>query len=75
MSQWSSSRISIAVLVTVTVAIAASTSAAQQSASAVVSLPDTAQVVNTLGGRVRVVPIKGLVYPWALDLINKIKIK
>ncbi len=69
MSQWSSSRISIAVLVTVTVAIAASTSAAQQSASAVVSLPDTAQVVNTLGGRVRVVPIKGLVYPWALDFL------
>jgi glucose/arabinose dehydrogenase len=33
------------------------------------TLADTPQVVNSLAGRLRVVPIKGLVYPWALAFL------
>jgi glucose/arabinose dehydrogenase len=32
-------------------------------------LPDGPQVLNTSTGRIRVVPIKGLVYPWALAFL------
>ena len=63
MLQWDSSRFSAAVLVTLTVVSAAGM--AQQP----VPLPDTPQVLNTPAGRLRVVPIKGLVYPWALTFL------
>src|SRR5262245_49342298 len=32
-------------------------------------LPDGPQVLNSSTGRIRVVPIKGLVYPWALAFL------
>ena len=66
MLQWSSLRISAAALVTLTVGIGAAVGQAQQPAPA---LPDTPQVVNSPAGRLRVVPIKGLVYPWALAFL------
>ena len=69
MLQWSSSRFSAAVLVTLAVTTAAPESKARQSAPTLTQRPDTAQVLNTLAGQVRVVPIKGLVYPWALAFL------
>ncbi len=77
MLQWSSLRISrripakisAAALVTLMVVIAAPVGRAQRSATTLVPLPDTPQVLNTTAGRVRVVPIKGFVYPWALAFL------
>ena len=66
MVQWSSVRISIAAVVTLTVGIVAPVGRAQQPAP---TLADTPQVVNSPAGRLRVVPIKGLVYPWALAFL------
>ena len=66
---WNSLRISTIVLLTITVGIAAPTSLAQQPEPILVSLPDTPQVLHSPVGRVRVVPIKGLVYPWALTFL------
>ena len=63
------SRIWAAVVVTLAVAISAPAGRAQRSATTLVSLPDTPQVLNTMAGRIRVVPIKGLVYPWALAFL------
>ena len=68
MFQWSASRISGAALVTVMVVITPSLGEAQQSATQA-SLPDTPQILSTSAGRLRVVPIKGLVYPWALAFL------
>ena len=67
MFQWSASRISAA-LVTLTVAITPCLGEAQPSATQD-SLPNTPQVLNTTDGRLRVVPIKGFVYPWALAFL------
>ena len=69
MLHWSSVRISAAALVTLTVGIAAPAGRAEQPAPNLVLLPDTPQVLNSRAGRVRVVPIKGLVYPWALAFL------
>ena len=66
MLQWSSWRIAAAALVTLTVGIGAPVGQAQQRAPV---LPDTPQVVNSPAGRLRIVPIKGLVYPWALAFL------
>ena len=66
MVQWSSVRISTAAVVTLTVGIVAPVGRAQQPAP---TLADTPQVVNSPAGRLRVVPIKGLVYPWALAFL------
>ena len=45
--------------------VAVSTGWAQQPRPTLVPLLDTPQVLNSVAGRIRVVPIKGLVYPWA----------
>ena len=66
MVQWRSVRISTAAVVTLTVGIVAPVGRAQQPAT---TLADTPQVVNSPAGRLRVVPIKGLVYPWALAFL------
>jgi glucose/arabinose dehydrogenase len=66
MVQWSAVRISTAAVVTLTVGIVAPVGRAQQTAP---TLADTPQVVNSPAGRLRVVPIKGLVYPWALAFL------
>lgn len=66
MVQWSPLRISAAALVTLTVGIVAPAGRAQQPAP---TLADTPHVVNSPAGRLRVVPIKGLVYPWALAFL------
>ena len=49
--------------------VAVSTGWAQQPAPTLVPLLDTPQVLNSVAGRIRVVPIKGLVYPWALAFL------
>ncbi len=69
MSPWSSSRISTAALLTLALVVTTPSARAQRSAANLVSLPDTPQVLNTPAGRIRVVPIKGLVYPWALAFL------
>ena len=66
MVQWNSVRISAAALVTLTVGIGAPVGRAQQPAP---TLADTPHVVNSPAGRLRIVPIKGLVYPWALAFL------
>ena len=62
-----SSRISVAAVVTLTVGLASPTGRAQQGAPTL--LPDTPIVLSSPAGQVRVVPIKGLVYPWALAFL------
>ena len=62
-------RFSTAALVTLTVGVAAPSGRAQQPAPTGTPLPETPLVLNSLAGRVRVVPIKGLVYPWALAFL------
>jgi glucose/arabinose dehydrogenase len=63
----SSLRISAAAVVTLTVGLALPAGRAQQREPT--SLPDMPQVLSSPAGRVRVVPIKGLVYPWALAFL------
>ena len=65
----SASRKSTVALATLAVVIAAAVGRAQQPAPTPIPLLDTPQVLNTAAGRVRVVPIKGLVYPWALTFL------
>ena len=69
MSSWSPSRISTAALVALSVLVVARAAMAQPNAASLASLPDTPQVLDTTAGRIRVVPIKGLVYPWALAFL------
>lgn len=53
-----------------TLMVAVATSSAQAPAPANPNaLPDAPQVFNTGSGKIRVVPIKGLVYPWALAFL------
>jgi len=59
-------KISAAALVTAIVGATAPLAAGQTSPP---TLPDAPQVVNSQTGRLRVVPIKGLVYPWALAFL------
>ena len=66
MVQWNSVRISTAAVLTLTVGIVVPAGRAQQFSP---TLADTPQVVNSPAGRLRVVPIKGLVYPWALAFL------
>ena len=61
-------RIQMAVLL-VSIGIGSSMGGAEQPASTLPMLPDTPIVVDTSAGPVRVVPIKGLVYPWALAFL------
>ena len=69
MMQWSSLRISAVALVTLTVGIVAPPGRAQPPAPTLAPLPDAPQVLNSPAGRIRVVPTKGLVYPWALTFL------
>lgn len=66
MLQSSSSRISVVALAAVFVLTMAPVALAQQSAP---TLPDEPQLVNSQAGPLRVVPIKGLVFPWALTFL------
>ena len=68
MLRWRSPHISATALVALTVVIIVPAGGAQQPAPTL-GLPDTPQVLSTTAGRVRVVPIKGLVYPWALAFL------
>ena len=62
---------SFAAIVVLQLTIFMTTGSAQQPAPAALpaALPDAPQVLNTLAGKIRVVPIKGLVYPWALAFL------
>ena len=62
-------KISAVTLVTFAVGFGYPTGLAQQPGPAVVSLPDTPQILSSATGQFRVVPIKGLVYPWALTFL------
>ena len=66
MVQWNSVRNSTAAVLTLTVGIVVPAGRAQQFSP---TLADTPEVVNSGAGRLRVVPIKGLVYPWALAFL------
>ena len=66
---WNSLRIVVVALVALTVWISAPAGWAQQPAPTSDFLSDTPQVLDSPAGRVRVVPIKGLVYPWALAFL------
>ncbi|MBD93479.1 MAG: hypothetical protein CL482_04385 [Acidobacteria bacterium] len=63
---WSSLRSSAVAALAVALGLAGTAGWAQPPAA---SLPDTPQEVDSAAGRIRVVPIKGLVYPWALAFL------
>ena len=67
----STSRISAAAVIAATVVVAIAAAKAQEPAPTPtpVPLPDAPQVLDTTAGRVRVVPIKGFEYPWALTFL------
>ena len=67
--QSSSLRMSAATVVALAVGMTASLGWAQPLSPALTSLPDTPQTLNSPAGQIRVVPIKGLVYPWALAFL------
>lgn len=62
-------RMSAATLVALAVGMTAPLSWAQPLSPDLTSLPDTPQTLNSPAGPIRVVPIKGLVYPWALTFL------
>ncbi|MEE2638251.1 MAG: PQQ-dependent sugar dehydrogenase [Acidobacteriota bacterium] len=68
MLEWSAEKIATTVLIVMTVGVVAPISQAQPTPMQT-ALPDAPQVLNTAAGRIRVVPIKGLVYPWALAFL------
>ena len=49
--------------------LAATVASAQEPAPNPVQLPDTPQILDTATGPIRVVPIKGLEYPWGLTFL------
>lgn len=66
----SSWRVVAIAALTVTVVIAAvSSGSAQQPTPPAPTLPEVPQLLDTAAGPVRVVPIKGLEYPWALTFL------
>ena len=69
MMHWTLRGKAAAVAVALTVGSAATGMRAQQPSPALTSLPDTPQDLDSPAGRIRVVPIKGLVYPWALAFL------
>ena len=62
-------RMFAATVVALAVGMAAPLGWAQPPAPALTLLPDTPQTLNSPAGQIRVVPIKGLVYPWALAFL------
>ena len=60
---------SAATVVALAVGMAAPLGWAQPLSPALTLLPDTPQTLNSPAGQIRVVPIKGLVYPWALAFL------
>ena len=69
MLQWNLLRLLGVVLLVLTVWTTVPAGRAQQPVPTLDPLPNAPQLLNVAGGRIRVVPIKGLVYPWALAFL------
>ncbi len=59
----------VAAVVALAVGLGGTIGRAHTPAPPVPSLPDAPQTLTTPAGRIRVVPIKGLVYPWGIVVL------